>query len=175
MPDVFNKKIRKQVYDLTLSDFEEFPIWEFALDEEGEEGQDEATVRPRPDIQFTGGPDEGMLIIKDEGMLVVKTEFISKDGTIFHGYCSVDIILSLGRTQPTIITSENKQVSFWYGIKPNKSQIKKAYHDLKKKKKELFPITYRSLIKIEGIVLQGIIPAYCCIDIKRKDKIIEVQ
>lgn len=25
-----------------------YPFWEFALDEEGEEGQDEATARPRP-------------------------------------------------------------------------------------------------------------------------------
>jgi hypothetical protein len=35
-------KIRKWVYDLTI---EEHPAWEFALDEETEEGQDEATVR----------------------------------------------------------------------------------------------------------------------------------
>ena len=39
-------KIRKQVYELTVDDFTEFPVWEFALDEEGEENQDEATVRP---------------------------------------------------------------------------------------------------------------------------------
>jgi hypothetical protein len=39
-------KIRKQVYELKLDDVRRFPVWEFALDEEGEEGQDEATVRP---------------------------------------------------------------------------------------------------------------------------------
>jgi hypothetical protein len=37
---------RKQVYELTVEDLRQHPVWEFALDEEGEEGQDEATVRP---------------------------------------------------------------------------------------------------------------------------------
>jgi hypothetical protein len=37
-------KTRKQVYDLTRENLSKFPIWEFALDEEGDEGQDEATV-----------------------------------------------------------------------------------------------------------------------------------
>jgi len=37
---------RKQVYDLTLADLQAAPVWEFALDEEGVAGQDEATVRP---------------------------------------------------------------------------------------------------------------------------------
>jgi hypothetical protein len=39
-------KLRKQVYDLTTEDLDFAPIWEYAHDEEGEEGQDEATVRP---------------------------------------------------------------------------------------------------------------------------------
>src|SRR5205814_561097 len=39
-------KIRKQVYNLTAADLSEHPVWEFAEDEEGTEGQDEATVRP---------------------------------------------------------------------------------------------------------------------------------
>jgi hypothetical protein len=37
---------RKQVYDLTLADFDAAPVWEFALDEEAVPGQDETTVRP---------------------------------------------------------------------------------------------------------------------------------
>jgi hypothetical protein len=39
-------RVRKQVYDLTVADLEQHAVWEFALDEEGEEGQDEATIRP---------------------------------------------------------------------------------------------------------------------------------
>jgi hypothetical protein len=54
--------IRKQVTDLLTDDLERFSIWEFALDEEGEQGQDEATVRPRPDLQRPD-PGERMFVI----------------------------------------------------------------------------------------------------------------
>ena len=55
-------RIRKQVYELTTEDLERHPVWEFALDEEGEEGQDEATVRPY-ELQGTLDPAEGMFVI----------------------------------------------------------------------------------------------------------------
>jgi len=37
---------RKPVVKLKVLDFRTFPIWEFAIDEEGENGQDETWVRP---------------------------------------------------------------------------------------------------------------------------------
>lgn len=40
------RRIRKDAGVLTRSDFEEFPAWEFCLDEEGAEGQTESTMRP---------------------------------------------------------------------------------------------------------------------------------
>jgi hypothetical protein len=43
--------IRKQSNELTAADWEYSKVWEFCLDEEGVEGQDESTVRPRPDIR----------------------------------------------------------------------------------------------------------------------------
>lgn len=51
--------IRKQVTDLRPDDLAPYPIWEFALDEEGEEGQDEETVKPRPDLD-RADPAEGI-------------------------------------------------------------------------------------------------------------------
>jgi hypothetical protein len=39
-------RARKQVYELTLDDLGKFPVWEFRLDKDGAQGQDEATVRP---------------------------------------------------------------------------------------------------------------------------------
>ena len=39
-------RIRKFEHELTRLDFEQFPMWEYALDEEGEPGQDETTMRP---------------------------------------------------------------------------------------------------------------------------------
>ena len=44
--------IRKPVDALTLGDLEVWPLWEFADDEEGVEGQDETWVRPSPDSRL---------------------------------------------------------------------------------------------------------------------------
>jgi hypothetical protein len=71
--------IRKQVTDLRPDDLATYPIWEFALDEEGEEGQNEETVRPRPDLDRADPA---------EGIFIVRTEFVAADGTRFDGYAS---------------------------------------------------------------------------------------
>lgn len=102
-------KIRKQVYALTPDDLAQYPIWEFALDEEGEEDQDEATVRP-----FTGSdsPDPA------EGMFIVRGQFTLADGTIFPGYLTpAEDSSDLGTVQPQIV-SESGQVGFWLGMSP---------------------------------------------------------
>ena len=39
-------KTRKPVVKLTVGDFHAFPVWEYAIDEEGEGEQDETWVRP---------------------------------------------------------------------------------------------------------------------------------
>ncbi len=70
-------KIRKQVYELTIEDLNRFPVWEFGLDEEGEEGQDEATVRPRK-IKEPLDPSEETFIVRAVFTLV--------DRTILTGY-----------------------------------------------------------------------------------------
>jgi hypothetical protein len=70
-------KIRRQVYELTLDDLSKFPVWEFALDEEGEEGQDEATVRP---YEVTGALDPS------DGMFVVRASFTLADDSKMQGY-----------------------------------------------------------------------------------------
>src|SRR5947209_20314005 len=40
------QRMRRQVYELTLDDLAAFPVWEFRLDEQDQEGRDESTVRP---------------------------------------------------------------------------------------------------------------------------------
>jgi len=37
---------RKPVVEIALQDLMQFPVWEFAIDEEGIEGQDETWIRP---------------------------------------------------------------------------------------------------------------------------------
>lgn len=90
-------RIRKQVYHLTLEDFRKYPVWEFALDEENKEGQDEATVRPH---QVTGPLDPS------SGMFVVSARFSLADGSTGRGYLTPPVQgdSSIGTIQLHIIT-----------------------------------------------------------------------
>ena len=103
-------EIRRHVYELTLDDLSTSPVWEFALDEEGAPGQDEATVRP---YSFSGALDPS------EGMLIVAARFWLADGTQLSGYLTPPPTddRSLGVIQPQIVTYSG-HVSFWCGVCP---------------------------------------------------------
>ena len=144
-------RIRKQVYDLKSADLEKYPVWEFALDEEGTEGQDEATVRPKP----------GVTEISDfTGQLVVRAEFIAADGTAFIGAITPNKTMDLGYIHPVII-AQDKQIMFWHGaMKPKPSDLEASYKILRKTPKQLFPLKFRSLISLKGGINAGIIPGF---------------
>jgi hypothetical protein len=143
--------MRKQVYELTPADLERFPIWEHALDEEGEEGQDEATVKPRPDLEVA---DPG------EGMLVARAALVAGDGTRYDGYVYPGHAQDPGLLQPTIVTDEG-QVNFWLGgVAPRDGALERAYALLGKTADELFPVTYSAVVRYEGVPLEGVIPAF---------------
>jgi hypothetical protein len=86
-------RIRKQINELTAVDLESFPVWEFALEEEGNEGQDEATVRP------------------------CKATFQLADGTRLPGHLTAprEGAPSIDTIQPAIVTG-NGQVVLWFGV-----------------------------------------------------------
>jgi len=46
---------RKPINKVTREDFAIFPVWEWAIDEEGEEGQDESFVRPTTHTSIPNG------------------------------------------------------------------------------------------------------------------------
>ena len=96
-------KVRKQVYELTLADLERTPVWEFALDEEGEEGQDEATVRPF---------ERSLPLDPGDGMFVVRARFRLADGTPLLGYLTppVQADSSLATIQPIIVTPKGQVI-----------------------------------------------------------------
>ena len=158
--------IRKQVYDLRPSDLEAFPIWEHALDEEGEPGQDEATVKPRPDLSRA---DPG------EGLLVVRAEFVARDGTTYDGYVYPSFDFDLSAIQPTIVTSEG-QVSFWFGaFAPKRGDIERDYELLGRTAEQLFPVRFRALVKHYGAKLEGEVPAFMHFKSIGSDKIVETK
>jgi len=143
-------KIRRQVYELTLDDLLTSPVWEFALDEEGEPDQDEATVRPYP---VTSVLDPSV------GMLIVAARFWLADGTRFAGYLTPPSSddRSLGAIQPQIIT-DSGQISFWCGrCQPDKTR---AYQLLGREAASVFPIRFESGIPLIGGAVSGTLPGF---------------
>jgi len=145
---------RKQVYNLTRDDFELYPVWEFALDEEGKGGQNEATVRP---YDFSPPLDPAA------GMFVVSTDFTLADGTKMKGYLTPQAhedFKELGYIQPHIIT-DRSQVMFWFGmISPDHETIAGNYRKLSKSASKVFPLEYRSAVNISGGPVSGVLTGF---------------
>lgn len=151
-------RIRKQVYELTVFDLERTPVWEFALDEEGEEGQDEATVRP---YEFQVAVDPAA------GMFIVRAHLVLADGTRLKGYVTPPPPgeTDLGCIQPQAVVPDG-QVSFWCGImEPEPSALAIAYARLgKTSAADVFPLMYESDVPIVGGPIVGTVPGFLVIE-----------
>ncbi len=147
------RRIRKQVYDLTPQDLTRFPVWVFALDEEGEPGQDEATVRPWEEpLPFDPG----------EGLNVVRVDFWLADETHAIGYISAQVpdFSGISYIQPTIVTPGG-QVGFWCGVmKPDAERLRDAYALLEKDKAQVFPVRYESAVELTTGKVMGTIEGF---------------
>jgi len=86
--------MRKPVYELTLADLEAQPVWEFALDEEGVPGQDEATVRP---YATNGQP------VPEGGMFVVRAAFTLAGSARRAGYLYIRALHGIDYRLPTSV------------------------------------------------------------------------
>ena len=159
-------RIRKQVYDLKLEDFEEHPVWEFALDEEGEEGQDEATVRPYSSAE-PANPEDGTLL--------VKACFTLADGTTMYGCLTPPFgeFSGMGTIQPQIITPEGP-VSFWFGVfKPTDEDLEQCYKRLARTAERIFPLRFQSEVEIVGSPVNGELDGFLYVEMKT-EKIHEI-
>jgi len=146
-------KIRKQVYELTQQDFDEYPVWEFALDEEGEEGQDEATVRPYP---------HDPPLDPNEGMFVVNASFTLCDGAQMKGYLTPGVQgdRSIGTVQP-IVFAESVQVAFWCGIFPPSTEfLAESYRALGKTAEQVFPAKFTSEVPLTSGPVEGVLDGF---------------
>lgn len=150
--------IRKQVYELAPQDLERFAVWEFALDEEDEEGQDEATVRP---YEPNGRLDPS------DGMFIVRARLQLADGTRMLGYLTPanHAEVDLGTVQPSIVTQDG-QVSFWCGvITPEPAQLAACYARLGKfSPGEVFPIRFQADVDIVGGPIEGEVPGFMVLE-----------
>jgi hypothetical protein len=147
------RKLRKQVYELTLGDLGTYPVWEFRLDAEGEEGRDESTVRP----YFAPGP-----LDPAKGMFVVRAIFTLADGTQMRGYLTPPSRddASMGRLQPIIVT-ERGQVRFWCGTAtPGPNRLAQNYELLGKNAERVFPVRFESDVELLGGIARGSVAGF---------------
>jgi hypothetical protein len=168
MSSLQTKKIRIQDFNLSLQDIMLYPAWEYALDEESLDGQDERTVRPylaRPPLN------------PDDAYLIVRASFVLADGTHFKGMLKpyrlgapriLSTILPYDLL-PTLVTEDGK-VEFCYGAnKPNYDVIEDNYQKLRKKPSEVFPVKVNSDIDVMNSVTQCELNGFMFFDENSKD------
>jgi hypothetical protein len=161
-------KIRKQVYELTNRDLLEQPVWEFAIDEEGEAGQDEATVRPVAREELSDPTD---------AMFVVRANFTLADGTTYLGYLTpaTEEDTSIGTIQPIIVTDAG-QVGFWFGVMaPSTASIREAYDKLGRKADQVFPISFVSDVEVAGGPVSGSLNGFMYLRSFEDHTVVEVK
>src|SRR6266496_3216054 len=102
-----DRRVRKQVYELTLQDLRAFAIWEFRFDDDHNEGRDESSVRPHT----ASGP-----LDPTDRMFVVRAIFTLADGSKMQGYLTAPGQGEAGiRALQPIIVTDRGQVRFWCG------------------------------------------------------------
>jgi hypothetical protein len=156
--------VRKQVFKLTPQDIASHPVWEFAYDEEGVAGQDEATVRP---FETDGALDPCA------GMFVVRAVFTLADGSSLGGYLTPPPPgdSSLGTSQPIVVTDAG-QVGFWRGIKaPETIELARCYSQLARTADQTFPITASSAVDLVGGPVTISIPGFIVLEDYRTRKV----
>ncbi len=151
-------RVRKQIYELTPDDLRKFPVWEFKLDQEGEAGQDECTVRP----YTASGP-----LDPADRMFVVRAIFTLADGSQMHGYCTPPLRdnPSIGILQPIIVTDRG-QVRFWCGTAaPDEKRLAHHYELLgKKEARRVFPVRFESEVELVGGPISGSVPGFLVLE-----------
>jgi hypothetical protein len=153
-----SRRIRKQVYELTDQDLDRYPVWEFALDEEGEEEQDEATVRP---YHLRGALDASA------GMFIVRARLTLADGTRMIGYLTPPVQgdSGLGKLQPAVAGPAG-QVSFWCGvIAPEPAVLAQCYRRLGRRSgPQVFPVRFESDVALVGGPVSGEVPGFLVLE-----------
>ena len=134
------------------------------VDEEGEEGQDEATVRPW-EVSDAFDPSAGMFIIR--------AAFALADRTKMQGYMTPPLQgdNSLGTLQPVIVT-ERGQVFFWCGmLAPDAQKLAQNYQKLGRDSEEVFPVQVISDIELLARPISSQIPGFIVLEDPVADKI----
>jgi len=139
----------KPVYELTIEDIKNDPIWEFVSDETIE-NIDESFVQISPDNK----------ILSKDKIYVVRAEFHLPSGDVLTGYVTPSETNDFGYIQPTIITQKG-QVNFWCGMdKPTEITIDGNYQIIAIPKEKIFPVTFKAVIPTPGLFTKGALEGF---------------
>ena len=139
-------------------------VWEFCLDEEGEPGQDEATVKPRKDLQRLSDLD---------GSMIAKADFTFGNGEKGIGYIYASPEGTLTAVQPVILTPLG-QVMFWYGIMaPDEERQKESLARLASVSEKPFPIKFACAIPTDDEPISGVLEGFYHYDNEREIQVIK--
>jgi hypothetical protein len=147
-----DERIRRQVYRLTEEDFVDHPIWEFCSDEEGVDGQDEATVKPSTDPEVPG---------YSPGAYIVAANVSFADGTQTTGYVYSSEPDDFGCLQPNLVLKSG-QVNLWLGgLRGAADQdLAQSYLTINKSSNQVFPLSVETRAKINGAAMNLMIEGF---------------
>jgi hypothetical protein len=134
-------RIRKPNVKLTQTDFTTFPLWEYADDEEGVEGQDETWVRPVKRKSIPRGRHQ----------IFVAADYVLASGRKLRGYAEVATLDGLEfeeawvlHRRQTVALLSRQEPSHYYD--PLGSLLKL----LDMPEREVFPARYTLRVPVQG-------------------------
>ena len=134
-----NPDTRKPVDELDLADLIVFPVWEFAVDEEAVEGQDETWVRPVNTLS----------IPRVDLVLALAVTFTTKSGDVFEGMIWANTVNDL-QVKGAAIIAKGRYLSFSVPDGPFRSDRKATATVLGFAEQELYPLSFTLCLPIEG-------------------------
>jgi len=141
-------KTRKPANQLKVEDFSAFPVWEYAIDEEGVDGQDESWVRPVL----------SKFVPKESYSQLVFSRFRTNSGRDAHGYLVVtpttSSLTNLSHSGGAIVTPKGQAFVAYFEGRMSESMkndsVQRISRALNVSVAEIFPLHYELLVSIEG-------------------------
>ncbi|MDM0037488.1 hypothetical protein QTH89_13770 [Variovorax sp. J22G21] len=129
--DLLNPTIatRKPVDELSASDLEAFPVWEFAMDEEQVDEQDETWVKPVPAAEVPA----------DGSSLSVAAALKLANGQVFPGVMFCDTHAGFDIAAVALLTTEGRVL---FSRNDSPSEIRRSLKRLGLARQHVFPLDY---------------------------------